>query len=549
VAGTTGGSPRAGRVLKVCSTGCLLRRFEPRRIRVSQWPTPNEIAHLGVHSYRLVVPPVIFDFLTNQLYHPFVFQNCPCNVLRSIEKRVDLDLHEPDDEAMASLRRLVNLAKRLGVFPKVRSSTDQELFARSGAMREKLERGRLQYLREGLSNRDMSTDMFIKAEATKPKTSEGNLAAAAPRPIYSIPDKLCYLGALHYHNVEAAQLKVRGRPFPNSRSILKGLNTLERAALIRKKFTRFSKPVFQCVDGVKCDAHIGRKLLKIQHSVDLYMNSHPTFVLLQRLTEGRWRIRSRDGFKFLAPSIRLTGAWDTGGGNSLLHLLILCDLLKEIPLEKWDVGVDGDNFFVIANQQDFAEVQAALRGHVRYGVEFEWDPPSSVFEELEFCRHRPVEVQSGVWNMVRSPWRTLSHFTCPSEDLRNLVWNHAHTVADGEYKAFAGIPFIGAFFKWLSWQLRNVPLYEGKIDPWVVKRWKEAVSVPVDLVIARQSFARAWSITEGQQLALENLFVGSLPMNTQTLAEAECYVTSPDGVWDFDLVRMFFLGGAGVPAW
>jgi hypothetical protein len=245
----------------------------------------------------------------------------------------------------------------------------------------------------------------------------------------------------------------------------------------------------------------------------------------------------------------LTGAWDTGGGNSLLHLLILCDLLKEIPLEKWDVGVDGDNFFVIANQQDFAEVQAALRGHVRYGVEFEWDPPSSVFEELEFCRHRPVEVQSGVWNMVRSPWRTLSHFTCPSEDLRNLVWNHAHTVADGEYKAFAGIPFIGAFFKWLSWQLRNVPLYEGKIDPWVVKRWKEAVSVPVDLVIARQSFARAWSITEGQQLALENLFVGSLPMNTQTIAEAECYVTSPDGVWDFDLVRMFFLGGAGVPAW
>jgi len=549
VAGATGGSPRAGRVLKVCSTGCLLREFTPVRIRVSQWPISNDGAHLGAHSYRLVVPPVIFDLLTNEAYHPFVFQNCPCNVLRAIQRRVDLDLHEPTDAAYTSLRRLVNLAKRLGVFPKVRSSTNEELFARSGAMREKLERGRLLFLREGLSNKDMSTDMFIKAEATKPKTSEGNLAAATPRPIYSIPDKLCYLGALHYHNVEAAQLKVRGRPFPNTRSILKGLNTLDRAALLRRKFTRFKKPVFWCGDGVKCDAHIGRRLLKIQHSIDLFMNNDPVFVKLQRLTEGRWKIRSRDGFKFLAPPIRLTGTWDTGGGNSILHLCILCDLLKEIPYEFWDVAVDGDNFAVFAEEDAAPLVEEAMRGHVDYGVEFEFEPRSSVFEELEFCRHRPVEVQAGVWNMVRSPWRTISHFTCPSEDLRGLVWNHAHTVADGEYKAFAGIPVVGAFFKWLSWQLRDVPLYEGRLDPWVVKRWKEAVSVPVDLAIARQSFSRAWSITEGQQLVLENLFMGSLPLSNQTLAEAECYVTSPDGVWDFDLVRMFFLSGAGVPAW
>lgn len=469
------------------------------RVKVLKDECECTVMHPSWHTY--VLPSGSSPIKTCT---PFVFSQCSGNLRAAVAGRVDKHVNLPDRGAVSKFRSFVRELIRRGAWPQVRSSTDEEVFARAGPLRAKLELGCKRYHQNGLPPRPR-TPIFVKGEKTFlsrekcPQGEEGCFKDKPPRIIFNIPPEYAYLGSLVYHNVEAAQLKAKGNGLPKLRSCFKGLDNKQRAMLLRTKWKRFRNPVAICGDGKQCDAHMSKAVLSIQHMVDCHMNPDPRLRLLQASTLKRWILKSPD-LRVLAPVMRLTGAWDTGGGNTLLHLLCLVWCLEGLDYE---LAVDGDDFVIICEADDLGLVQKALEKHTSIGFSFELDPPVTEFEKIDFCRARPVQINAEEYYMVRNPTRVLANALGSWEHIAP-IWSYLKTVSDGERRAFQGIPILGTFFERRYQALKHLPDYKGRLDFWGRAKLKQIPKdLRVDPTFVRPSFYRAWGFSLAEQLRYE----------------------------------------------
>lgn len=370
-----------------------------------------------------------------------------------------------------------------------------------------------------LGSSDVRLRAFLKAE----KRHLGNVAK--PRMIFPRSPR--------YNLHVASWLKpfehwlwgnLRRSAFPgagNSRVVAKGLSPRQRAALIVRKFSEVPDCVVMEVDGRAFEAHLDLWQLLEEHSV--YTSAYPGDGSLKKCLNKQLRNFgvTSCGVRFSREGGRASGDFNTGMGNSLVMLAVVAGVMSQLGERLWDTLVDGDNALVFLPAPAmsrvvpiFAATALKISGH-----EMTLERPVSVVEEVRFGQSAPVWVEGG-WQMVRE-WRKVISHGCSSHSHLNeprfaLEWIRG--VALCEASLAHGVPLLCA------WANRLLSLTESVTTVrWDPHRDYSVLGVRFDRLgagarepddVSRQSFARAFGVSPGEQRNLE-----------QRCSEAEVFVT------------------------
>lgn len=214
-----------------------------------------------------------------------------------------------------------------------------------------------------------------------------------------------------------------------SHTVIKGLNVVESARILREKWDRFVNPVFVGGDLTKLDMHVGVEALQYEHSI---YNRVFSSRRLARLLKWQLRNKGRAYFKDGCVSFKMNGTRSSGDINtSMGNVIIVCAVLfvaiSELHLE-CEVINNGDDFGLIFERRDLDRVVGALPGVFRkHGFILVMEQPVHVFEEVEFCQTKPV-FDGELWRMCRLP----------------------HTVLRKDIICTLSIPSVAMWRKWLA---------------------------------------------------------------------------------------------------
>ncbi len=186
-------------------------------------------------------------------------------------------------------------------------------------------------------------------------------------------------------------------------TVLKGVNVVQSAEIIRKKWDRFKDPVAVGLDAKKFDMHVSMAALLYEHS---FYNKVFESQELRRLL--RWQLVNRgkaycpDGeVEFRMPATRSSGDLNTSLGNCI----IMCCLIWAYCNERGIVAElcnNGDDCVVIMERADLDRFQDGLVGWFeRKGFRMEVEQPVDEFEQIEFCQSSPCW-DGRTWRMVRN---------------------------------------------------------------------------------------------------------------------------------------------------
>lgn len=297
----------------------------------------------------------------------------------------------------------------------------------------------------------------------------------------------------------------------NTRVVAKGLNAVQRAGLINRKFKSFANCVCFEVDGSTFEAHVDTWQLQKEFSV--YLAAHGGDPDLQALLDRQLVNRgyTSNGVRFSREGGRASGDFNTGMGNSLIMLAVVVAVLKHLKV-RFDVLVDGDNALVFLSEEVSSRVRACFAPlATRFsGHEMVLERPVRRLEEVRFGQSAPVEIATGKWTMVRDWIKVVSQMTS----------NHAHIneprfalpylrgVAMCELALNAGVPVVQTLARTILEQTEGVKAvdasfyrdYEAlgvEIGKLRADRFKEPTAV------ARTSFEAAFGVEPERQLLME----------------------------------------------
>jgi hypothetical protein len=238
-----------------------------------------------------------------------------------------------------------------------------------------------------------------------------------------------------------------------SRTVMKGLNYVERANCLRRKWDKFHAPCGIRADAKRFDQHVSVEALRWEHSVYKRCIPRADRATLSRWLE--WQVhnrgfgRVRNGFvKYRVDGRRASGDMNTACGN----VLIMCGLVYQFVLHlgiKAELADDGDDFILIVESADAPRVLAAFdQFFLDYGFEMEVADPCYRFEELILCQTSPVWDGQG-WVMVRCPAVGVAKdTTClvTIDSSKNLKrWMAG--VGEGGMSLAGGIPIYDALYR------------------------------------------------------------------------------------------------------
>lgn len=357
----------------------------------------------GQHGRRIVymaVPnlPIV--------YPVFAHHDCTHNQIISIHNRVcGQTLYQPVPAKMRKLRRFMRrVGKGLG-FTKV-WELDRVVQHYHGPKRRRYGEAADKLRANGITKRDSWVKMFIKCEKIKFQRSKPNPDPRAIQyrdPVYAV-SLATYLKPIEERVYLMKGNRING--LPPTRVIGKGLNQVQRASLLRRKWNRFRKPVCFPLDASRFDQHITDDHLRCEHALYLAMNSSRTFATLLSWQLRNTVVTSR-GIRYKTKGKRMSGDMNTAVGNCVLMVCMLALYFQECGVE-WDCLDDGDDILLIIEQDDVERVMGGLEAHFRdLGMNMKVEPPSTTFEGIEWCQSRPVCVD-GVWTFVRRPDKVLS---------------------------------------------------------------------------------------------------------------------------------------------
>jgi len=296
-------------------------------------------------------------------------------------------------------------------------------------------------------------------------------------------------------------------------TVIKGLNVVDAACVIRSKWDRFKDPVAIGLDATKFDAHVSVSALKFEHSFYnlVYQDSRLAQLLSWQLLN-KGVARCDDGVvEFRMPGTRSSGDLNTSLGNCILMCAMIWALCEELGIEA-ELANNGDDCVLImerVNEQRFRN--SVERWFTKLGFRMEVEPTVDEFECIEFCQSRPV------WD--GSSWRMVRNFvTCLKKDPMCLIpiantvsllkWMWA--VGTCGMAAVPGIPVLQEFYSWfirhgrrtrkrhMQHIFKNTHFMERAAG--LSSEWREPTSE------ARASFHTAFGITCDEQVALENYF-------------------------------------------
>lgn len=296
-------------------------------------------------------------------------------------------------------------------------------------------------------------------------------------------------------------------------TVIKGLNVVESARVIRQKWDRFVHPAFVGGDITKLDMHIDVEALKFEHSAyNLIFRSNKLRRLLKKQLVNRGRAYFKDGHvSFVMHGTRCSGDINTSTGNVIIVCAVLFHAIVTLNLD-CEVIDNGDDFGIILEQADVERLVSALPGiFFSFGFRLTMEKPVDEFEHIEFCQTKPV-FDGEEWRMCRIPSTVFKKDTiCTIPVQSRSVWRQwLHAVGTGGLSLTAGLPVLPNFYRAFrrSGQecketirqviFKNTSMFE-KLD----KLTKFSDNVTSE---ARLSFYIAFGITPDEQLEAEAFF-------------------------------------------
>jgi len=377
----------------------------------------------------------------------------------------------------------------------------------SGALRRRYTEAARSLADDGLSRfHDYYLRPFLKSEKNRAPSK-----MAKPRLIYPRSPRF---------NLElASRLKpfehwlwgrINGKVFKcgdGSRLVAKGLNPVQRANLIVRKFRAIANCVCFEIDGAAFEAHVGPAQLVEEHCV--YRRAFPGDRRLRWLLNAQRRlVGTVSNAKFSRDGCRASGDFNTGMGNSLIFLVECISALRGCGVH-FDLLVDGDNALLFVSEPDLALVIRDFPVLVERssGHEVKLERPTKIIEEIRFGGSAPVQVGRG-WAMVREWHRVLSGAFVSHIHLREpkfaRIWMNG--VARCELSLARGVPILQ------EWAVRAInTLATGKKIKEDFYRDYFAMGaslatldeVSTVTLATRLSFERAFGVSVDEQLAIE----------------------------------------------
>ncbi len=233
-------------------------------------------------------------------------------------------------------------------------------------------------------------------------------------------------------------------------TVIKGLNVVESASVVRAKWDRFLDPVFVGGDITKLDMHVGVDALRFEHMVyNLIFKSRRLRRLLEWQLFNRGRAYFKDGcVSFKMAGTRSSGDINTSMGNVLIVCYVIWGAVVELGLD-CELINNGDDFGLIFERGDLQRVVDFLpRWFRNHGFVLVMEEPVDVFERIEFCQTKPVW-DGQQWRMCRLPQTVFKKDTICTVDIPNAkMWKKwLAAVGDCGLSLTSGLPVLPHFYR------------------------------------------------------------------------------------------------------
>lgn len=244
-------------------------------------------------------------------------------------------------------------------------------------------------------------------------------------------------------------------------TVMKGLNAVETATHIQRKWQKFNNPVSIDLDAERFDQHQSVDCLNYEHSLYLGMMkpflSNDDYILFRNLLswqlESKHYCRTTDGYtiKYKTKGVRCSGDMNTSLGNCA----IMCSLIKYFFVTmKLDASLcnNGDDCVIICNKENAHLVTNHIRTFMlTFGFSMKVGAPVSELEQTDFCQCRPVfngDQYVMVRNIINSLCKDSIMLSPTTSKLSINQWRH--TVAVGGLALTDGIPIMVEFYKMMN---------------------------------------------------------------------------------------------------
>lgn len=292
--------------------------------------------------------------------------------------------------------------------------------------------------------------------------------------------------------------------------VMKGKNQSERGNILKTYWDHFRDPVCVMGDASRFEQSVGVQMLQFEHGV--YQQYYPNDKLFKRMCS--WQLRSKgkarcsDGkLSFSIEGRRASGDPNTALGNCLDSAGLAYAYLEEIGISEHRVFLDGDDIGFIMERSDISKFSEGNKAwYLEMGFRMKFEKVVDIFEEIDFCKSRPVAVKEG-YMMARAPIAghskdSLCKINLQSESLTKR-WYSA--VGQGGLAAMGGIPISQSFYDAFSRAACGAePL--RLMDTWNLEnKYKDMKRGFMEIIPeTRHSYWKAYGITPDAQIALES---------------------------------------------
>lgn len=378
------------------------------------------------------------------------------------------------------------------------------------------EKARVDVELDGLLERDYRLDTFVKFE----KLNLTKKSDPAPRVIQPRSPKFNISVGVFIRPLEGVVYRNIARIF-KSTTVLKGLNALQRGAVLRRKWDRFKRPVAVKFDANRFDEHVHEEALRYEHSIynRRHFNSREFARLLRRQIRQKGIARCIDGIiRYVVRGRRASGDMNTSCGNCLLMCAMVYSFLSDQDLVDddgdcaFELADDGDDGVLILEADDLARLEGVGDWFRRMGFPLTVDDPVYEFEMIEFCQTHPV-FDGSAWVMMRDPRICLDKDLCTTKQVPDeKSWNTLrNSVAQCGASLAGNMPVFCEFYRFLGRGAgERVDADLTMTGFKYLARGMDARGPVTD--DCRLSFARAFGISVPEQLHLEQHYRSVRPV-------------------------------------
>lgn len=445
-------------------------------------------------------------------YVPYAHYNCQCNQIVAISNRVIGMVPTPTTEGLKLLRNIATKFTNL-MSPTQPGGWYDMANSYRGGKKARYVDATDQVLARGLLKKHSRVQLFVKWEKKRFIPSKPN---PDPRAIQFRDPRYCVVLGKYLKPMEHKIYKVKGRGkfFPPSRMIGKGLSTNQRARLLAEKFKGFDDPRVVSLDCSRFDQHVSGQLLQIEHQVYLGLCNDPTFaqVLSWQLVN---RGATKQGIKYICHGARMSGDMNTALGNCILMIIMVVAFITQ-RTSKFDVLDDGDDCLLLIEADDLPwVVENAYTIFLSFGMEIKVESIAARMEDVEWCQCKPV-MTGGGWKFVRRPEKVLNGSACglkyldPSLRLRRKL---LRSIGMTELILNQGVPILQAYALAIlrvagpgeALQFDTTDEMYHKLDVELRARGEKLEDAKARPVTdeARASFALAFGFAPAEQVELE----------------------------------------------